>query len=545
VSIAAIEFRPTRRTILGVAAGSGLGLALAACTSSGSNPNPSSSAPPASSPPGSSPSSAPVQTTTRSPLPPSSASVANYGTLSSQLDGHLIRPGQDGFTSAAQLYNPRFDDAPAPAAVAACTSEKDVVDCVRFTAAAGVPLALRAGGHSYGGWSRNHGLVADVRAMSSVQVDSAAKLARIGAGARLVEVYSALGAAGVAVAGGSCPTVGITGLALGGGQGVLSRAFGLTCDAIRSARVVTADGRARTVDATHDPDLFWALRGGGGGSFGAVTSLTMAVRPAPTVHVFFLAFDFSHAADVLSAWLRWVPDRPAALWTTCKLLANAQTGRLRAVVAGTWIGAAADLDGQLAPLLRGLPAPTSRSTSTKSYTAAMFFEAGCDQNGAASSCISQALAPAQRHAFAATSSVVGSALPSAGIDAAVKATRAAMNLSHLIEAGVSFDALGGQVAQVAASATAFPYRRALATVQYTATWASGRTSPDPFDRYVRGFRSTMSRWLGAAAYANYADASITDYGTAYWGANYPRLQQVKQKYDPHQLFTFAQAVRPA
>jgi FAD/FMN-containing dehydrogenase len=456
----------------------------------------------------------------------------------------VVRPGQDGFTSAAQLYNPRFDDAPTPTAVARCANEQDVVDCVRFAAATGVPLALRAGGHSYGGWSRNNGLVADVRALSSVQVDPAGQVARIGAGARLVDVYSALGAKGVAVAGGSCPTVGITGLALGGGQGVLSRAFGLTCDAIRSARVVTADGQARTVDATHDPDLFWALRGGGG-SFGAVTSLTMAVRPAPTVHVFFLAFDFAYAAEVLSAWQRWLPGRPAELWTTCKLLANAHTGRLRAVVAGTWIGAAGDLDAQLNLFLQGLPAPTSRSASTKGYTAAMFFEAGCDENASASSCISHALDPAQRQAFAATSSVLASALPTAGIEAAVKIARAGMNLSHLTEAGVSFDALGGKVGAVAATATPFPYRRALAVAQYTATWASAHTSPEPFDRYVRGFRSTMSRWLGQAAYANYADASITDYGPAYWGANYPRLQQVKRQYDPHQLFTFAQAVRPS
>ena len=114
-----------------------------------------------------------------------------------------------------------------------------------------MPFALRAGGHSYGGWSRNHGLVADVRPMSSVTVDSAAGLARIGAGAQLVDVYSALGRQGVALAGGSCPTVGITGLALGGGQGVLSRAFGLTCDAIRrpASSPLTA-GRARSTPPT-------------------------------------------------------------------------------------------------------------------------------------------------------------------------------------------------------------------------------------------------------------------------------------------------------
>ena len=90
-----------------------------------------------------------------------------------------------------------------------------------------------------------------------------------------------------------------------------------------------------------------------------------------------------------------------------------------------------------------------------------------------------------------------------------------------------------------------PFRHALATAQYTATWAPSGTAADPFDRYVRGFRATLGHWLGQSAYANYADASITDYGPAYWGANYPRLQQVKKQYDPHQLFSFAQSVRPS
>ena len=527
--------------MLGVAAGSGLGLVVAACTSSTPRPGPDTAT-------ASTASTASTGSATSGPSSPPSASArrgpADYGALDRQLSGRVVRRGASGFTAAAQLYNPRFDGAPAPAAVARCASEQDVVDCVRFAAATGAPLALRAGGHSYGGWSRGPGLVADVRAMSTVSVDTAAGLARIGAGARLIDVYAALGAKGVALGGGSCPTVGLTGLALGGGLGVLSRAYGLTCDAIRSLQVVTADGRARTVDAHHDPDLFWALRGGGGGSFAAVTALTMSVRPAPTVHVFDLGFDFAHAADVLAAWQRWVPGRPGALWTTCKLLADPPTGRMRCVVAGTWIGAAGDLDGQLASLLAGLPAPSGRTTQTLDYTSAMFLEAGCSPDSAAA-CVSSALAPAQRHPFAATSSIVSSALPAAGIEAAVKAAAAGLNLRGAVEAGVSFDALGGAVATVSPAATPVPFRHALATAQYTATWASGGTAPDPFDRYVRGFRATLGRWLGLSAYANYADAAIADYGQAYWGQNYARLQRAKKQYDPNEVFTFAQAVRPA
>ena len=532
---------PSRRALLAVAAGSGLGLVMAACTS-GSSPSPSSTPGSTTSTATTPPTSGSASVTTHSPTATPTHASANYGALSRQLKGHLLERGAGGFTTAAQLYNPRFDNAAAPAAVAQCAGEQDVIDCVRFAASAGVPLTLRAGGHSYGGWSRGTGLVADVRPMSTVSVDTAAGVAQIGAGAHLIDVYSALGAKGVALTGGSCPTVGLTGLALGGGLGVLSRAYGLTCDAIRAVRIVTADGKARSVDAHLDPDLFWALRGGGG-SFGAVTSLTMAVRPAPTVQVYFLTFDFAHAADVLAAWQRWIPGRPNELWSTCKLLADAPTGRLRCVVAGTWIGPASELDGQLSALLTGLPSPTARSIQSLGYTAAMFLEAGCPP-GSAASCISHALAPAQRQAFAATSSIVVSALPSAGIEAAVAAARSGLNLHNAIEAGVSFDALGGAVADVSPTSTPVPFRHALATAQYTATWASGATSPDAFDRYVRGFRATMGRWLGQGAYVNYADASISNFGTAYWGANYPRLQQVKQQYDPHQLFSFAQSVRP-
>ena len=531
--------------MLAAAAGSGIGLVVAACSSSSSHPTPSTTPDPSNPTTTATPTtSTGASVTSVAPTTSASHAPANYGLLARQLKGRLLERGAGGFAAAAQLYNPRFDSAAAPAAVAQCAAEQDVIDCVRFASSTGVPLALRAGGHSYGGWSRGTGLVADVRAMSKVSVDTAAGLAQIGAGAQLIDVYSALGAKGVALAGGSCPTVGITGLALGGGLGVLSRAYGLTCDAIRSIRIVTADGRARTVDAHHDPDLFWALRGGGGGSFGAVTSLTMAVRPAPTVQVYFLSFDFAHAADVLAAWQRWVPGRPDELWSTCKLLADAPTGRLRCVVAGTWIGPASELDGQLSSLLTGLPGPTSRSVESLGYTAAMFLEAGCAA-GSAASCVSHALAPAQRQAFAATSSIVAAALPSAGIEAAVSAARSGLKLPHAIEAGISFDALGGAVADVSATATPVPFRRALATAQYTATWASGTTAPDPFDRYVRDFRAAMGHWLGQDAYVNYADASIANFGNAYWGANYPRLQQVKHQYDPHQLFSFAQSVRPA
>jgi FAD/FMN-containing dehydrogenase len=436
--------------------------------------------------------------------------------------GPLVRPESAGYAKAAQLYNPRFDGKVHPAAIARCVTADDVAAGVRFAADSRVPFAVRSGGHSYGGWSASPGLVIDIAGLDKVTVDTANGVARIGAGAKLAAVYAALAAKGVAIAGGSCPTVGIAGLALGGGLGVLNRAFGLTCDAIRAVEIVTADGSVRPADA----DLLWALKGGGGGSFGAVTSFTMAVRPAPTVSTFYFAWDIGHAPEVVNAWQRWVGRTDAKLWSTCKVLANRTTGRQRAVVSGTWIGPSSLSDGQLKPLLDALPSPASTSRNSFGYGAAMRFFAG---SGA-------------REAFAATSSVIYENLPLAALDAIAARVGSAMGIGGLVEAGISLDALGGAVADVPPDATAFAHRQALAIAQYTATFVSGAATKDTF---VRDFRDTMRRWCGDWAYVNYADPSLADYGTAYWRQNYARLRATKRDVDPHDLFTFPQAVPSA
>jgi FAD/FMN-containing dehydrogenase len=451
------------------------------------------------------------------------------------MQGRLIRPGSADYAAASRLYNPRFDGKVKPAAVARCVSADDVAAGVRFAATNGLPFALRSGGHSYGGWSTSPGLVVDVGGLNKVTVDTAHGIARIGAGARLAEVYAALSAKGVAIAGGSCPTVGITGLALGGGLSVLNRAFGLTCDAIRGVDLVTADGVHRAADA----DLLWALKGGGGGSFGAVTSLTMAVRPAPKVATYYFAWDIAHAAEVVDAWQKWIASADPKLWSTCKVLSSPATGAQRAIVAGTWIGVPTTMDGQFTGLLTGLPKPATTSKHSYSYAQAMLFEAGCSTSATAASCIATALGP-RRQAFAATSSVLYDRLPPAGIQTLVDQASAAIHVSGLTDGGVSLDGLGGEITKVAPNATAFGHREALATAQYTASYQTG--SAEPFDAYVRGFRTAMRPWCGDWAYVSYADPSIPDPGPAYWSANYERLRAVKGSVDPHNLFSFPQAV---
>jgi hypothetical protein len=168
---------------------------------------------------------------------------ADWSALREGLAGRLIRPGDAAYDSARRLYNPRFDGI-RPGGVAYCANPSDVAECLAFARRTGVPVAARSGGHSYAGWSSGSGLIVDVARMNGVRASSGRAV--IGAGAQLIDVYDRLAARGVGIPAGSCPTVGIAGLTLGGGLGVVARKYGLTCDVLESVRIVTADGKIRT-----------------------------------------------------------------------------------------------------------------------------------------------------------------------------------------------------------------------------------------------------------------------------------------------------------
>ena len=176
---------------------------------------------------------------------------------------------------------------------------------VSWAASHGVEIRARSGGHSYAGYSTlERGVVLDLRALHGISVDRSAATATVGAGAQLIDVYAGLAAHGATIPAGSCPSVAVAGVTLGGGVGLAGRAFGLTADHLVAAQIVTADGRLRTVGARTDPDLLWALRGGGGGNFGVVTDLTFALEPLPaSASSFFAAFPWSAAGEALATWI--------------------------------------------------------------------------------------------------------------------------------------------------------------------------------------------------------------------------------------------------
>src|SRR5262249_42541529 len=195
-----------------------------------------------------------------------------------------------------------------PQAVVMCSSRADVVETLRFARKSGVPTVIRAGGHSFAGRSSGNGMVIDVSPMRSVRFANG--LATTGAGTRLGELYDALATEGVTIPAGTCPSVGIAGLTLGGGLGNLGRMFGLTSDHLESAEIVLANGKVLESDAVRSPDLFWALRGGGAGSFGVVTRLQFRTRPALPATNFRITWAAGDHGSLIRAWQHWAPQAP-------------------------------------------------------------------------------------------------------------------------------------------------------------------------------------------------------------------------------------------
>ena len=253
--------------------------------------------------------------------------------LAQLLDGDVIAPGSARYASARLLWDTRFDRLK-PRAIAYCASRADVQKIVRWARSERIHVVPRSGGHSYAGYSSGNGVVvADVSRLRKVSVSG--PRATVGAGASLFGVYDALAKHGVTVPGGSCPTVGIAGLALGGGIGYSSRRFGTTADNLARLQIVTADGELLVCDATHHADLFWASRGGGGGNFGIVTELTFATHPVSTVSTYSIEWPWAQAATALAAWQQFAPHAPDALFSVLDLIA---TVRRRRAPARTCVG---------------------------------------------------------------------------------------------------------------------------------------------------------------------------------------------------------------
>lgn len=501
---------------------------------------------------GSSGKAAPATSTTAGTRPPTTSTTAagppaaaEWRALAGSLGGPLVLPADAAYATDKLLYNQRFDGQQ-PAAVAYCTSPADVQRCLAFVGRHGLAVAARSGGHSYGGYSAPTGaLVIDVTMMETVVADTADNSAVVGAGTRLVDVYNQLGAAGLCLPGGSCPTVGIAGITLGGGIGVFGRLYGLTCDNVASLQLVTADARVLTCSATENEDLYWACRGGGGGNFGVVTSFTFALRPIPPIALFTLVWPYSAAADVLGAWSEFMGSAPDELWSNCQLLSGGTSG-LELRVTGVYAGSAAACSSALSPLLSAVgAAPSSNFVGPEAYLPAMLIEGGCEGDTVAQ-CHLPSQNPAgilSRATFAAKSAYLAAPLPAATLDAVVAGVETLANELPDLGGGMVFDAYGGAINRVAADATAFVHRDELCAIEYDVNWSPGASAATVAGatRWLDATQSTLAP-VADGAYQNYIDPTLDGWLDAYYGANLDRLVRVKAAVDPDDVFHFAQSI---
>ena len=525
-----------RREFLRLAAVLGVTAAAAGCTRQSPKPATTGSTPPsASSPP--SPSSPPPST------PP--AGPRDLAGLRKALGDKLILPADNRYPAASQLFDPRFD-AIHPDAVAKCTSPDDVAACLEFAKASGTGFAVKAGGHSYAGYSTSSGLVVDVGAMNTVTPGTTAATARIGAGARLADIYAKLAAQNSSIPAGSCPTVGVAGLALGGGIGVVGRKYGLTCDRLTAIELVTADGKHTRCDDNHDPDLFWAQRGGGGGNFGVVTALEFATHRTQPLSYFLLRWDWARAADVVAAWQSWLPTTPDELWSSLHLdgaASSATTPKAtpKIYVTGVYVGALAALQKLIDELQGAAKAPmSSRFANQADYLRTMMIEGGCADLTLAQ-CRPQAEGGALRRGEQlARSDYIASALTSSGIEVVLDGIEARQR-AGLAGGSVLFDAYGGAINRVKPTDTAFAHRDQLACLQYVAPIFDASTT-QANQAWLDGLYAKMRGHVSGHAYQNYIDPQLADWQHAYYGVNLDRLIGVKMAYDPDDLFRFAQSI---
>ncbi|MEV6848423.1 FAD-binding oxidoreductase, partial [Actinoplanes sp. NPDC051411] len=466
--------------------------------------------------------------------------------LADRLDGDLIRPGDPRYPVARQLDNGYFDTVE-PAAIAYCASVADVRTVLGFAQDRALPTAIRSGGHSAAGYSTTTGLVLDVSRLN--RIDVGRSTVAVGPGTQAVDVLGTLAAHGIAAVTGNCPTVCAGGYLQGGGIGPLARKFGVASDHLVAAEVVLADGTVENVSARHHPDLFWALRGGGGGNFGVVTRFEITPVRADRMVTYALVWSWDRTADVIAAYQTWAEQAPEDLVANLNLvLPNATPGATPSVsVSGGWLGG--DPDG-LTPQLDALIAavgvvPLRNQVTDQTYTASMMRTFGCADLSTAQ-CHRTGATPQgtlARHTFVVNRGrLLTRPLPAPAIDRLLTAFESAPADGQLRV--VSWAALGGRINRVAPDATAYVHRSARHYVAVTAQLPVAVPDPDA--------RAAAQSWAdgcfeivaahGREGQVNFIDPRLPDWRTAYYGQNYPRLAAVKRSYDRYGFFRFPQAV---
>lgn len=442
--------------------------------------------------------------------------------LAGKLDGRALRAGDHGYDQAREVWNGMIDRR--PPMIVQCASVDDVIAALAFARSHDLPLTVRGAGHSIAGKSTTEeGMVIDLGRMKGVEVDVDARVARVAPGAVGADLDAAAQVHGLATTGGTYSTTGVIGLTLGGGMGFLARRYGLAVDNLLSADVVLADGSQVHASETEHPDLFWALRGGGG-NFGIVTSIELRLHEVgPQIAVAQVFYPWDVAGDVFRMYRDFVSDAPdevggyalAVNVPPIPEFPQASHGSTAVALVFSHSGPADEGERVLRPLtefatpLFSVLVPMDYAVLQQSFDAPV---------------------PAHQRYYWKSSYLTG--IPDEAIDAFV----AHADPLPGPYTSAYFETMGGAIARVDPAATAFPHRNAPFNVAMSPGWADA-AADDTCVAWARDFADAMSPWATGGIYANYADRDDAHRLRASYGPNLERLAEIKARYDRDEVFS--------
>ena len=450
--------------------------------------------------------------------------------LKEKFQGDVLLPGDPGYDEARKVWNAMIDKR--PAVIARCASQDDVVHAVNFARENRLPLAVRGGGHNIAGSAVcDDGIVIDFSRMKAVNVDAAKQRAMVEAGATLADVDAATQAHGLATPIGINSTTGIAGLTLGGGFGWLSRKYGMTVDNLESADVVTAAGQVVKASATENPELFWALRGGGG-NFGIVTRFEFRLhKVGPDLFSGLVVYPLAEAKSVLQQYREFMAKAPDELnvWVVIRkapplpFLPENWHGKEVVVFAFLYAGDPKDGERLIEPL-RKFGKPVGEAMGAQPF-------AGWQQ------AFDPLLTAGARnywksHNFTSLDDKLFDVM---------------LNFASKIpgpQCEIIIAALGGATMRPAPDATAYVQRDATFVMNVHGRWDAAADDPTCI-AWSRELFQTAAPFATGGVYINFMTADEQERVKAAYGPNYDRLARAKKTYDPNNLFSMNQNIRPA
>jgi hypothetical protein len=435
------------------------------------------------------------------------------GKLVSQISGHVITPETPDYESSRLVFNRAFDRR--PALIVRCAGAPDVARALEFAQNQNFPLAVRGGGHNRAGFSVcDGGVVIDLSGMNRVEVDASKRVARAEAGALVRDLDHATQRFGLATTSGGCPSVGIAGLTLGGGEGLLMSKYGAACDNLTWAQLVTVDGRQ--VEASHNsnPDLFWAIRGGGG-NFGVATALEYRLYPVTDVLAGTLMYPAGRIPELLQAFVKFVAAAPDEMNVTGGVLPSEQGTRFQILVCHC------GHPRQGSELLRPLRAlkPQEDDVRVMSYLEAQ-----------AGGFLRAPVAHFQTDLF----------LPELSAAAIATITTATNNAPP--NTRVFIVPLYGAITRIATSDMGFALRHPGYELDIVGLW-SAPAEKGTAVQWVKSLRDNLQPFAHGV-YVNQLGETSEELVRAAYGSNYARLGEIKEKYDPGNVLRLNQNTKP-